>query len=198
MSTHTGSAARQRVRFTRLAESAVERARLTVVPRQRTSAPRTPFVILVAVVLLGGVVLLLMFNTSMQQASFKATRLEQQATLLNAKEQQLRMELDMLRDPQRVSEEAAHLGMVPMLTPAFLELSDGSVLGVPQPADGLGRIRLKALPPPMPDSFKPKPDVVYAPVEDGQTQAESEGTGAPGLLPGRQQAPSEGQAQAGR
>jgi hypothetical protein len=190
MSIHTGNAARQRVRFARLAESAVERARLTVVPRQRPAAPRTPFVILVAVVLLGGVVLLLMFNTSMQQASFKATRLEQQATLLNAKEQQLRMELDNLRDPQRVSEEAARLGMVPMVTPAFLKLSDGTVLGVPQPATGESRFRIRPLPQQMPDSFKPKPDVVYAPVEDGQTQAESEGTGAPGLLPGRHQARS--------
>ena len=190
MSTHLGSAARQRVRFARLAESAVERARLTVVPRQRTTAPRAPFAVLVAVVLLGGVVLLLMFNTSMQQASFKATRLEQQATLLNAKEQQLRMEVDKLRDPQRVSEEAAHLGMVPMVTPAFLKLSDGTVLGVPQPATGDSRFRIRALPPQMPASFKPKPNVVYAPVESGQTQAESEGTGAPGLLPTKQQARS--------
>ena len=190
MSHHTGSAARQRVRFTRLAESAVERARLTVVPRGRTTAPRTPFVILVAVVLLGGVVLLLMFNTSMQQASFRATALEQRATLLHAKEQQLRMELDNLRDPQRVSEQAAALGMVPLVTPAFLRLSDGSVLGVPQPADGTSRIRLKPLPPPMPASFKPAPNVVYAPVEAGQTQAASEGTGAPGLLPGRHEARS--------
>jgi type II secretory pathway pseudopilin PulG len=147
-------------------------------------------VILVAVVLLGGVVLLLMFNTSMQQASFKATRLEEQATLLNAKKQQLRMELDTLRDPQRVSEAAARLGMVPITTPAFLRLSDGSVLGVAQPASGDTRIRLKALPPAMPDSFKVKPEVVYAPVENGQVQAQSEGTGAPGLLPARHKARS--------
>ena len=191
MSTHTGSAARQRVRITRLAESAVERARLTVVPRSRPTAPRTPFVILVAVVLLGGVVLLLMFNTSMQQASFRATQLEERATLLNAKKQELRMELDTLRDPQRVSEEAARLGMVPMVTPAFLRLSDGTVLGVAQPATGESRFRLKPLPPQMPDSFRPEPEVVYAPVEQGQTQAESEGTGAPGLLPGRDEARSE-------
>ena len=190
MSTHLGSAARQRVRFARLAESAVERARLTVVPRQRPTAPRTPFVILVAVVLLGGVVLLLMFNTSMQQASFKATRLEQEATLLHAKKQQLQQEIDNLRDPQRVSEEAARLGMVPMVTPAFLRLSDGTVLGVPQAATGENRFRIKPLPPQMPQSFRPRPDVVYAPVEAGQTQAESQGTGAPGLLPAKQKARS--------
>ncbi|MGH3307948.1 MAG: hypothetical protein ACRDOX_09690, partial [Nocardioides sp.] len=61
------------------AEAAVERARLTVVPRRRTRAARMPFVMLVSLVLLGGVIGLLLFNTSMQQASFAATALEEQA-----------------------------------------------------------------------------------------------------------------------
>lgn len=191
MSTQLGAATRQRARFSRLAESAVERARLTVVPRGRTTAPRTPFAILVGVVLLLGVVGLLMFNTSMQQASFTATELEEKATILNAKKQELRMELDRLRDPQRVSEAAAGLGMVPMTTPAFLRLSDGTVLGVPERATGDSRFRLTPLPPAMPESFKLKPEIVYAPVEDGQAQAENPGTGAPGLLPEREAAGSQ-------
>ena len=78
----------------RLAEAAVDRARLTVVPRVRARAPRVPFVTLVSLVLLGGVVGLLMFNTSMQQASFAATALEDQAATLTAREQTLRMELE--------------------------------------------------------------------------------------------------------
>ena len=64
----------------RLAEEAVARARLTVVPRRRVRAARMPFVTLVSLVLLGGVVGLLCFNTPMQQASFAATKLEAQAT----------------------------------------------------------------------------------------------------------------------
>ena len=57
-----------RVRVQRIAEAAVERARLTVVPRVRRSrSPRVPFVTLVSLLLLGGVVGLLMFNTTMQQ-----------------------------------------------------------------------------------------------------------------------------------
>jgi hypothetical protein len=50
-------------------------------PSSRGAAPRrpVPFVTLVVLVLLGGVIGLLMFNTSMQQASFAATALEQQA-----------------------------------------------------------------------------------------------------------------------
>ena len=73
----------------RFAEVAVERARLSVVPRLRTKAPRIPFVTLVSVILLAGVVGLLLFNTSMQQASFTASRLEGQAADLTARQQEL-------------------------------------------------------------------------------------------------------------
>ncbi|MDX6373304.1 MAG: hypothetical protein QOD98_2292, partial [Nocardioidaceae bacterium] len=57
-----------RQRLPRLADDAVARARLAVVPRRRIRAARMPFVTLVSLVLLGGVVGLLCFNTQMQQA----------------------------------------------------------------------------------------------------------------------------------
>ena len=95
-----------RHRVPRIAQEAVDRARLSVVPRMRTRAPRVPFVTLVSAVLVGGVIGLLLFNTSMQQASFAAAKLETQAEALSAREQTLRMELDQLRDPQRVATQA--------------------------------------------------------------------------------------------
>ena len=95
-----------------LAGAALQRARLTVVPRTRTRTSPVPFVMLVSFVLLAGVIGLLMFNTSMQQAAFAATSMEQQASTLTAREQTLRMELDVLRDPQRVAREAQGMGMV--------------------------------------------------------------------------------------
>jgi hypothetical protein len=76
-----------RTQFPRLAEAAVERARLTVVPRRTQKAPRVPFVSLVSLLLVTGVVGLLLFNTSMQQSSFVATSMEEQATVLAAKEE---------------------------------------------------------------------------------------------------------------
>src|SRR5680860_1098798 len=105
-----------RNRIPRIAEAAVERARLTVVPRRVQKAPKVPFVSLVSLLLVAGVVGLLLFNTSMQQASFTATSLEQQASVLDAKEQSLQMELDMLRDPQKVAARAKNQGMVPALS----------------------------------------------------------------------------------
>jgi cell division protein FtsB len=150
-------------RLPRLAEHAVERARLTVVPR-RTRAPRMPFTILVALVLLGGVVGLLMFNTSMQQASFRVTALEARAAALHAQEQSLRMELDGLRDPQLVAQRAQQLGMVPLVDPAFIRLSDGAELGNPAPASADTRQRIDPLPAPRPVSV-PADDVAVAPSE---------------------------------
>ena len=152
-----------RGRVPRIAEAAVERARLTVVPRRAGRAPRVPFVALVSLLLVGGVVGLLLFNTSMQQASFHATALEQQAQILAAEEQSLQMELEMLRDPQRVATEARAIGMVPPANPAFLRLSDGQVLGTPiaaVPADG---IRVSPLPTRKPKSLRPDVVIVPAP-----------------------------------
>jgi hypothetical protein len=118
-----------------------------------------PFVVLVSVVLLGGVVGLLLFNTSMQQASFAAAELEDQATTLDAREQTLQRELDALRDPQHVAERAHSLGMVPAGAPAFLRLSDGKVVGTPTPAVADGSFRLQPRPPAKPSVLTPAPIV---------------------------------------
>jgi hypothetical protein len=144
-------------RLPRFAETAVERARLTVVPRRRTRAPRVPFMILVGVVLLGGVVGLLLFNTSMQQASFRVSALQTRADALHAEEQSLQMTLDKLRDPQRVAMRAKDLGMVPMVNPAFLRLPSGQVLGDPLPATTLDAQRLEPLPARKPASLRLTP-----------------------------------------
>ena len=79
-----------RSRLPRIADAAIARARLTVVPRARTKTARVPFVVLVSMLLLSGVVGLLLFNTSLQQASFAQTALDEQATTLSAREQTLK------------------------------------------------------------------------------------------------------------
>ena len=153
----SSTAPQLRSRLPRLAEAAVERARLTVVPRRRTRAPRIPFVTLVSLLLLGGVIGLLLFNTSMQQASFAATALEDQATNLSAREQTLQMELERLRDPQRVAEAAKRQGLVIPLAPAFLDLGTGKVTGSPAPATAEGDTRITEPPPARPAELDPPP-----------------------------------------
>ena len=141
------------------------RARLTVVPRLRTRTSPLPFVALVSFVLLAGVIGLLMFNTSMQQAAFAATTMEQQAATLQAREQTLRMELDVLRDPQNVALKAQRMGMVVPATPAFLRLSDGKVMGTPTAAVRDDGLRLLPRAPKKPAVLDPAPNIVKVKVK---------------------------------
>jgi hypothetical protein len=171
MSTLMSQISTARTRVPRFAEAAVERARLTVVPQRslgRTQAARTPFAVLVIAMLAAGVVGLLMFNTNMQQASFRATSLERQAADLSAKQQSLNMELDQLRDPQRLAVAAKALGMVAPAQPAFVRLSDGRVLGTPAPAGAVDSVRITSLPSAKPRSINPPPIVIKVPAGAAQ------------------------------
>ena len=180
----TAAKAGARTRVPRFAEAAVERARLTVVPPRRaigrTQAARTPFAVLVIAMLVAGVVGLLMFNTNMQQASFKATALQERVNTLTAKEQSLNMTLDALRSPQRLAVAAKRLGMVPPGQPAFIRL-DGGVLGAPAPATGENSVRINPLPTPAPPSLRRKTVVVKVAPQTTSTagsQADTRGTSA--------------------
>lgn len=140
----------------RLAQAALDRARFTVVPRRRTTAPRVPFVIFVSVILLAGVVGLLMFNTSMQQASFRESALQRQATDLGAQQEALEMDLQRLREPQRVAAAAQRLGMVIPSTPAgIVHLDTGRVTGRPTPASADDSIPLQTPAPVKPGVLRP-------------------------------------------
>ena len=165
-------AAQLRTRVPRIAEAAVEKARLRVVPRRRTKAARVPFVALVSLVLLGGVIGLLLFNTSMQQASFRATALEQQATDLSAQQEALEMEIQALREPQRVARAAQQLGMVIPATPAgVLDLASGRVKGKPSPATAADSIPLSMPGPRRPPELDPKPVRVKSKAAPGRSGA---------------------------
>ncbi|WP_183094097.1 hypothetical protein [Nocardioides stalactiti] len=155
----SSTAPQLRARLPRIAEVAVQRARLTVVPRPRTRprAPRVPFVTLVSAIMLAGVLGLLLFNTSMQQASFRASALEDQAMHLTAQEQALRSQLQVLRDPKRIAARAQDRGMVlPTGAACVLDLGSGRVAGtcagalpdVTIPTDAPGRKRPAFLDPP--------------------------------------------------
>ena len=154
-----------RNRVSRIAQEAVDKARLTVVPRVRTRAPRVPFVTLVSLVLVGGIVGLLLFNTSMQQASFAASSLQDQADTLAAREQTLRMELDELRNPQRVALEAQEMGMVIPAAPVFLDLKTGKTSGVRTPTTPANAIQLLPPVPPKPAILAPPPTIVEVPAD---------------------------------
>lgn len=156
-----------RSRVSSFGEAAVEKARLTVVPVNHGRAPRVPFIVLVSVLAIVGVVGLLLFNTSLQQASFTEAKLTEQAAAMVDREETLRMQLDDLRDPQRIAGEAEKMGMVIPAAPVFLRL-DGTVVGEPRPATREDKLRIRPRPKAVPPELRPRVNVVKV----KQTQAD--------------------------
>ncbi|MDQ6934854.1 MAG: hypothetical protein M3130_06150 [Actinomycetota bacterium] len=150
-----------RNRVPRFAEAAVERARLSVVPARAVRAKQGPFAVLVILLLAVGVFGLLLFNTNMQQSSFYVTSLQSRADALIAKEQSLNLELQQLRDPQRLAVVGRRLGMVAPQAPAFIDLRTGRILGTPMPATPLDAMRISSFPVQKPAELRPKPLVVH-------------------------------------
>lgn len=137
MSSTAAAAVRSVRRIAALADpAALQRARLTVVPRtRRAAAPRLPFIAMITAILLAGVIGLLMFNTSMQQAAFVESKLQTQADNLAARQQGLQSDLQRLNDPQVIADKAQRLGMVIPGSPAVLNVPAGTIAGTPQPAN---------------------------------------------------------------
>lgn len=99
----------------------------------RTRAARTPFVLLLVVLLGVGMLGLLYLNTSLNQDSFELSELKQETQELTDEQQELQGDIDSYSAPDALAKRARELGMVPGGAPAFLR-EDGSVLGDPEPA----------------------------------------------------------------
>lgn len=108
---------------------------LRLVGPVRVRARRAPFVVVVLTVLAAGLVGLILLSTAMQAQSFRIAELQKEATLLEARRQQLAAEVDRAQSPSGLAERALAEGMVPNANPVFLRLSDGKVIGEAVPAE---------------------------------------------------------------
>nr|WP_260606654.1 septum formation initiator family protein [Streptomyces sp. WAC08241] len=102
-------------------------------PSGPSTAARTPFVLLVVVLLGGGLISLLLLNSALNQGSFKLNELKNETTELTDEEQALQRDVDDYAAPDALERRARELGMVPGGSPAFLG-PDGRVLGRPSAA----------------------------------------------------------------
>ncbi|MEU1160019.1 septum formation initiator family protein [Streptomyces sp. NPDC005921] len=107
-------------------------ARLFPAGRARQAA-RTPFVLLVVLLLGGGLIGLLVLNSALSEGSFRLDDLQKQTKNLTDEEQALQRDIDAYSAPDALQRRARELGMVPGGDPAFLG-PDGTVKGVPSPA----------------------------------------------------------------
>jgi hypothetical protein len=96
------------------------------------NAPRAPFVVLVASLLVAGLGGLLFLHTALAEDSFRLHDLQVRSALLDDTEQALEQEIAWEASPKRLAARAQALGMVHSENPAFIRLSDGRVLGKPK------------------------------------------------------------------
>ncbi|MFG3097356.1 septum formation initiator family protein [Streptomyces sp. NPDC048202] len=104
-----------------------------LIPAGRARAARTPFVLLVVLLLGGGLLGLLVLNSALSAGSFELDDIQRKTKSLTDEEQALQRDIDAYSAPDALQRRARELGMVPGGDPAFLG-PDGSVKGVPSAA----------------------------------------------------------------
>ncbi|WP_422746837.1 hypothetical protein [Micromonospora sp. WMMD1219] len=110
--------------------------RLRVAPPAPIRVPRAPFVALILVLVVGGVLGILAVNTKINENAFKLEKLQQQQAKLDVDEQELRKEIAKQEAPGNLTANARRLGLVESEDPAYIRLPDGQTIGVPHPAQG--------------------------------------------------------------
>ncbi|MBV1955703.1 septum formation initiator family protein, partial [Streptomyces sp. BV333] len=104
-----------------------------LLPAGPANAARTPFVLLVVVLLGGGLITLLVLNSALNEGSFTLSELKRENTELTDEQQELQRDVDAQARPDALRRRADTLGLVPGGIPVFLD-PDGTVRGVPSPA----------------------------------------------------------------
>ncbi|WP_406042639.1 hypothetical protein OG799_02425 [Micromonospora sp. NBC_00898] len=130
-----GSAALRPAERTK-ATTAAAAPRLRVAPPPPVSVPRAPFVGLILVLVVGGVLGILLVNTKINENAFKLEKLQQQQAKLDVDQQQLEKEIAEQKAPGNLTANARKLGLVESDDPAYIRLPDGKMIGVPHPAEG--------------------------------------------------------------
>jgi hypothetical protein len=108
--------------------------RLLVAPPTPVSGPRVPFVALVLLLVVGGVLGILVVNTKIAENSFRLDRLNKQQAALDVRQQSLEQQIANAEAPGNLAAQARKLGLVDSGPPAYIRLQDGKVIGIPQPA----------------------------------------------------------------
>jgi len=118
-----------------------------LLPTGAVQAARTPFVLLVVLLLGGGLIGLLMLNSALSEGAFREDDLQKDTKTLTDEEQALQRDVDAYSAPDALQRRARELGMVPGGDPAFLN-PDGTVKGVPGAAAKKSAVRNPVVPAP--------------------------------------------------
>lgn len=107
--------------------------RLVVLAGRKGTPSLLPFVAVLLVLGLVGLLALLLLNTELNKGAFTIKQQKATATKLEQQSEQIQQSLNGLDGPGPLASQASQMGMVPNPNPAFLA-PNGSVLGSPTPA----------------------------------------------------------------
>ncbi|WP_194911876.1 cell division protein FtsL [Catenulispora rubra] len=107
--------------------------RLVVLAGRKGTPSLLPFVAVLLVLGLVGLLALLLLNTELNKGAFTIKQQKATATKLQQESEQIQQSLNGLDGPGALASKASQMGMVPNPYPAFLA-PNGSVLGSPTPA----------------------------------------------------------------
>jgi len=106
-----------------------------VSPLRAERASRGMFALIVTGLLIVGMVVILVINTTIAQGAFTVSELQAQQATLTQQEQELSRSIADAAAPDALEQKARAMGMVPSESPVFLN-PDGSIVGKPKAARG--------------------------------------------------------------
>jgi hypothetical protein len=151
------------------ASERITRPELSVVPAADAPSPRMPFVVLVLALIGAGLIALLLLNTAINENAFRLHNLDTNKKALDLRQQQLEQDILELENPGPLNAAAQRQGLVPIGQPAFIELPDGKIIGVPTPA--------RAVPSP---KANPQPSARQSPAAPAKTASSTPDTAQSG------------------
>lgn len=107
-----------------------------VSPLHAERASRGVFALVVTGMLVIGMLVILVINTSLAQGAFTISELQTERATLGQAEQALAEQVAAASAPRSLEDRARAMGMVPSQTPVFLTVPKGRVLGKPKAAPG--------------------------------------------------------------
>jgi hypothetical protein len=107
---------------------------LHAAPRRPTS--RTPFILLLLGLLGGGLVCLLVINTTLAAASYRIDNLQRSNAMASQQVQQLQQQVASEQSPTSIEQRAVKLGMRPQQVLNFVDVKTGRRYTMPSQAQG--------------------------------------------------------------
>ena len=153
------------------------RPRLRLVPPVKARVSTFGFLLILAALVVVGMVFVMVVTTQVGAQSRDLSHLRREATQLSYEVAARRTELQGVSSSGSLALRASELGMVPNPFPAFVDLSNGAIVGQPQQVQGDEVPYLTRLPGARQTSASAAPEPEDSPAPSASTEDETAQTG---------------------